>query len=171
MSMSFQLTGTQPHGVLRWGLRLPLWLYRLHLGWLLGERFLMLTHVGRKSGRLRHTVIEVVHHDRPTDTYFITSGWGEKPDWYRNLQKTPVVTIHVGRRELAIIAARAPVDDATRVLLDYAHQHPVAFRELSRVMLGRRLNGTPEDCQMLAESVPVVALRPRSKSAEVENKR
>jgi deazaflavin-dependent oxidoreductase (nitroreductase family) len=162
MNVSSQLTRTRPHGVLRWGLRLPIWLYRLHLGWLLGERFLLLTHVGRKSGRLRHTVIEVVHHDRPTDTYYITSGWGEKSDWYRNLQKTPAVTLHVGQRELAVTATRTPIDEATHVLLEYTRQHPVAFRELSQVMIGRHLNGTPEDCQMLAESVPVVALRPRS---------
>ena len=30
-------------GLLRFGVRLPLWLYRLHLGWLLGERLLRLT--------------------------------------------------------------------------------------------------------------------------------
>jgi deazaflavin-dependent oxidoreductase (nitroreductase family) len=165
MTMTVQLTGVQPHGLLRWGLRLPIWLYRLHLGWLLGERFLMLAHVGRKSGRWRHTVIEVVQHDRITDTYFITSGWGEKSDWYQNLQKTPQATIQVGRRELAVTAARVPVADATRVLLAYALQHPVAFRELSRVMIGRPLTGMPKDCQMLAEAVPVVALRPGSTSA------
>ena len=30
--------------------KLPLLLYRLRLGWLLGRRFMLLTHVGRRSG-------------------------------------------------------------------------------------------------------------------------
>jgi len=34
-------------------LRMPVWLYRLHLGWLLGNRFLCIAHRGRKSGKLR----------------------------------------------------------------------------------------------------------------------
>ncbi len=33
------------------------------LGWLQGSRFLMLTHIGRKSGLARQTNIEVVGHD------------------------------------------------------------------------------------------------------------
>lgn len=34
--------------------KLPLVLYRLHLGWLLGTRFMQLTHVGRRSGAALH---------------------------------------------------------------------------------------------------------------------
>ncbi len=163
--MSMPLNGVQPHGLLRWGLRLPVWLYRWHLGWLLGERFLMLTHVGRNSGRLQHAVIEVVRHNQLTDTYFIISSWGEKSDWYQNLQKTPKATIQIGRRELAVTATRAPIAIATLVLLTYAFRHPAAFRELSRVMVGRPLTILPEDCRLLAEAVPVVALRAGSTAA------
>jgi deazaflavin-dependent oxidoreductase (nitroreductase family) len=157
--MSMPLTSVQPRGLLRWSLRLPLWLYRWHLGWLLGERFLMLTHVGRNSGRLQHTVIEVVRHNQLTDTYFIISDWGEKSDWYQNLQETPEATIQIGRRERAVTATRAPVTVATLVLLTYAFRHPATFRELSRGMVGRPLTILPEDCRLLAEAVPVVALR------------
>jgi deazaflavin-dependent oxidoreductase (nitroreductase family) len=157
--MSVQLPDVQPHGLWRWGRRLPIWMYRWHFGWLLGERFLMLTHVGRNDGRLHHTVSEVVRHNQLTDTYFIISGWGEKTDWYQNLQKTPEATIQIGRRERAVTATRAPVAVATLVLLTYAFRHPAAFRELSRVRAGRPLTILPEDCRLLAEAIPVVALR------------
>ena len=76
-------------GLLRFGLRFPVVLYRRHLGWLLGDRFLMLTHIGRKSGQPHQTVLEVVRHDGQTGEYVIASGWRGKSDWYRNLQKTP----------------------------------------------------------------------------------
>jgi len=38
-----------PRGLVRLAFRAPIWLYRAHLGWLLGYRFVLLTHTGRKS--------------------------------------------------------------------------------------------------------------------------
>jgi hypothetical protein len=90
--MSTKLSDTKlPHGVLRWLLRMPIWLHRLHMGWLLGDHFLMLTHIGRKSGLPRQSVLEVVGHDEATGIYIIASGWGEQADWLRNIQKHPNV--------------------------------------------------------------------------------
>lgn len=40
--------------------RMPNGLYRARLGWLLGKRFLMLLHMGRKSGLVRRAVVEVI---------------------------------------------------------------------------------------------------------------
>jgi hypothetical protein len=61
-------------------LHIPLILLGLHLGWLLGKRFLMITYMSRKSGRSHQTVLEVVNHDKATGEYIIASGWGEKSD-------------------------------------------------------------------------------------------
>lgn len=47
----------KPRGALKWGYNLPIALYRLRLGWLLGHHFLMLTHRGRKSGHLRRNLL------------------------------------------------------------------------------------------------------------------
>jgi deazaflavin-dependent oxidoreductase (nitroreductase family) len=155
-----------PRGLLRLGVRLPIWLYRARLGWLLGDRFLMLTHIGRKSGLPRHVVLEVVSHDKATNTYLIASGWGEKSDWFRNIQKTPQVVVHAGRQRFDAIAVRLPVDEAERELLNYARRHPSAFRSLAGLMLGQRLEGTEENCHLLAQSIPLVALRPNNRTAQ-----
>lgn len=40
-------------------LRAPSMLYRHYLGWMLGRRFVMVTHVGRRSGRQYRTVLEL----------------------------------------------------------------------------------------------------------------
>ena len=149
-----------PRGLARLAARLPIWLYRARLGWLLGDRFLMLTHTGRKSGLPRRVVLEVVHHNKDTGTYVIASGWGEKSDWFRNIQKTPQVTIHAGSRRFEAVAVRLSLEEAERELLDYARRHPIAFRELAGLMAGQRLKGTPEDCHLLACSIPLVVLRP-----------
>ncbi len=148
-----------PRGLLRLGFRLPIWLYRARLGWLLGNRFLMLVHVGRKSGQSRRVVLEVVKHDKSSNTYYVVSGWGEKADWYRNILATPQVVVHVGRRKWDAQAERVSADGGGRVMLDYARRHPIALRELSRIM-GYKWDGTQADAAALGRMVPVVALRP-----------
>ena len=49
----------------RWLVRAPIWLYRARLGFLFGERLLMLEHTGRKSGLLRLAVLEIVARPAP----------------------------------------------------------------------------------------------------------
>ncbi len=147
---------------LRWLSRLPIWLYRAHLGWLLGHRFLLLTHTGRKSGLKRRTVLEVVRHDQKTGVYIIASGWGEKADWLRNIERTPDVTVQSGREHFDAKAVRLPVAEAAREFADYTKRHPAAARTLARFLIGERLSGSEENCQRLAETIPLVALRPNA---------
>jgi hypothetical protein len=72
--------GSKPTGAKRLAFRLPIYLYRLNLGWLLGNRFLLLVHRGRKSGLLRETVLEVLLHDPATRESVVLSAGGEKSD-------------------------------------------------------------------------------------------
>jgi deazaflavin-dependent oxidoreductase (nitroreductase family) len=147
---------------MRWTFRFPILFYRLHLGWLLGGLFLMLTHVGRKGDKRRHVVVEVVDHDRATDTYYIASGFGEKSDWFQNIRKNPETAVHVGRRHFATLTKRLSADEGKKHLAIYAREHPFAFSELSGLMLGERLNPTPDNTRHLAEEIPMVALRPKA---------
>jgi deazaflavin-dependent oxidoreductase (nitroreductase family) len=149
-----------PRGLSRFLFRLPIWLYRFRLGWLMGGRFLLLNHIGRKSGQPHQTVLEVVRHDKQTDTYIIASGFGEGSDWYRNLLKRPQVTIQVGSRKLAVVAERLSPPEGAAEMTDYAHRHPTAARNLARFM-GYGVNGSEEDYAEVGKLVPFVALRPQ----------
>ena len=153
---------TPPGKILRLGLRLPIWLYRLHLDRLLGGRFLMLIHAGRKSGLPRQTVIEVVQHDKATNTYYVVSGWGEKSDWYQNIRKSPRVTIHVGGRKFQAEAEFIPVEKAIEIMESYAREHATAFRELSALFLGERMQPGSDAPRRLAEKMPMVAFHVHS---------
>jgi deazaflavin-dependent oxidoreductase (nitroreductase family) len=157
--------GASLHRPLRPLLRLPIWLYRAHLGWLLGDRFLMLTHRGRKSGLPRQTVLEVVRHDKATGTYIIVSGWGEKADWCRNIQQDPRVRVQVGGRRFPARAARLTADEATREIADYARRHPLAYRQLAKLLIGQ-LTGTEADYRTMAAGMPMFALRPAGLPAQ-----
>lgn len=154
------LGNKKPGGLLLLGFRLPIWLYRLHLGWILGERFLLLTHTGRKSGLSRHTVIEVVGHDKPTGAYFVVSAFGDKADWLLNIKKNPDVMITVKRRSMPARARCLPEADSVRVLLDYAIRHPIAFRGISTLLTGKSMQATEENCHQFVKSMPMVAFEP-----------
>lgn len=158
--MESKLTNQQPRGLLRFFLRMPILLYHAHLGWLLGGRFLLLTHTGRKSGLPRQVVLEVVHHDAETDAYFVAAGWRGKADWFKNIQINSAVQIMTSSRSLKATAAVMQLVEAAATFYIYARRYPLAFRELSRIMMGKALQPNQEDCFRLAKSVPLVMLTP-----------
>ena len=129
--------------------RAPVWLYRMRLGFLLGNRMLLLEHRGRRSGRRRYAVLEVV--DRPTpDTFVIVSGFGASSQWYHNLLADPHVRISVGwRRNAAAVATLLSPDAAEAALGRYAEQHPRTWDRL-RKTLEAALNATDLQLPMFA---------------------
>ncbi|MCC6453886.1 MAG: nitroreductase family deazaflavin-dependent oxidoreductase [Caldilineaceae bacterium] len=165
--MSTPLLTNPPSGILRWFLRAPIQLYRLGLGSVLGGRFLLLNHTGRKSGQAHQAVVEVVAHDRATDTYYIASGWGYKANWYKNLLASPTVTIQVGRRKLSVRAETLSPEAGAQILLNYRVRHPFAARELSRLIGLDIYSGPPEKLdEVVRESLPMIALRPRNQTGQ-----
>ncbi len=148
-----------PRGCSRLIWRLPASLYRLRLGWLLGSHFLLLTHTGRKSGLPRYVALEVVRRDKASDTYFVAAGFGEKSDWYLNLQKTPQAEIQCGFRQVKVTARRLPLEEAEREIRKYACRFPFVLRLLTRIA-GVPFDGTDESLRSLSRSVPVIALSP-----------
>ena len=149
-----------PRGLSRLLYRLPILFYRAGLGWLLGKRFLLLTHTGRISGLPRQAVLEVIRFDRDRDSYYVVSGFGEQADWFRNIQLTPEVEITVGRRCKEALAETLPQEDAERELLDYARRYPLAARLLTR-LLGYRVDGSEEGYRTLARRLKIVRFYPR----------
>jgi deazaflavin-dependent oxidoreductase (nitroreductase family) len=148
-----------PRGMARKLFRLPIKLFRLHLGWLLMGHFLLLTHIGRKSGLPRQTILEVLLHDKARDVYYVLAGWGEQSDWVKNIEKTPQVTISVGRRRFRALASRLSPEEAELKVIAYGRQHPLLIRYLPR-LLGYRIDRTEEDLRALARLGIVVAFEP-----------
>ena len=153
------LTSKVPTGLLRWLLRIPITLYRLGLGGLLGGRFLLINQIGRKSGKIRQTVVEVAGHDRDSDTYYVASGWGYRSNWYRNLLAHPDVSIQVGYRKLLVHAEILSPEAGAQVLVMFRRQHPVAAGELGSIM-GLQIGGASDDtlATIVRDSLPIVAL-------------
>lgn len=147
---------TKPKGITRFLVRLPIKLYQYGLGWILGGRFIRLTHTGRKSGKIRQTVLEVVRYDRDSDTYVVASGWGEKSDWFQNVLQRPQVEVQVGRRKAQAVAERLTSEQGELEMLDYGRRYPRTIKTLARVM-GYQIENTEEDIRQLGHALPMVA--------------
>jgi deazaflavin-dependent oxidoreductase (nitroreductase family) len=152
-------TPDPPSGWKRLLWRAPIWLYRLGLGGLMGDHFLLLTHTGRSSGLPRQAVLEIVDRDDENQIYYVVSGFGEKADWYKNIIQNPEATIQVGWKKIAAIAEQVPFEDAVQFILDYAQRHPQAIKTLIQIM-GYPLGDTEEDYRTFAQIVPVIGFRP-----------
>ncbi|MFD8563667.1 nitroreductase family deazaflavin-dependent oxidoreductase [Streptosporangium canum] len=147
-----------PSGLRRALWRLPIHLYRVGLGRLLGGRVMLLTHVGRLSGKPRHAVIEVVEHD--ARGYVAASGFGPRADWYRNITKTPDVVLHVGGRISPAVARPLPAEEGGDIMARYAPRHPAAARRLCAIM-GFAVDGSVEDYREVGRHIPFVRFVPR----------
>jgi len=158
--MPQQISNPQPpRGFKRFFFRLPIWLYRLGCGWLLGKRFLLLNHIGRRSGLPRQTVLEVVNYEADTDTFFIASGFGKQSDWYRNLLKTPAVTIQVGRWQMNVMTHPLTPEESGEAMVNYARRYPKAARLICR-QVGYQIDGSEDDYRVIGqEAIPFVELQ------------
>lgn len=147
-----------PTGFERFVVRMPIFLYRIGLGFVFGKRFLILTHTGRNSGLKRFVVLEVVHHDLVNDRYFIASGWGEKSNWYQNVANNPNVEFQIKNQKFNAYATKLENEKAADVLFLYASKHPNASPILSKRIIGQRLEPSKVNCILMADYVPVVML-------------
>lgn len=159
------MTGQRPQPV-RWAkpiFNAPSWLYRRNMGWLLGDRFLEVTHIGRKSGKERFAVLEVVQHDRSSGESVVASAYGPTADWYRNLQEKPAVRIRQGRREYVPEQRILDTDEIRQIANRFASDHPLEARAANRVMaaIGAVPYGTFSNPADLFASFPMVAFRPQ----------
>ena len=156
-------SGHQPGPVGRRVLRAPLWLYDRGLGWVLGKRFLCLTHTGRRSGRRHRTVLEVVGPGRRPGEVVVLSGLGVTADWYRNVRAGGMVEVTLARRSFRAEHRVLGADEAVAVLVGYERRNrwvaPVVRRVLSR-LVGWDYDGSDGARRRLAGELPMVALWP-----------
>ena len=68
------------HSLLWFLFRFPVRLYRWHLGWLFGRRCLLLTHIGRRTGLKRQTVLEEVEYRSEGPEAVVVSGFGPRSE-------------------------------------------------------------------------------------------
>lgn len=149
----------KPRGPFKWLLHVPVHLFHLHLGFLFGLRFVMITHTGRRSGRTFQTVVEVVEHDEDTDEFIVCSGTGPRADWYLNVTAAPASQVQVGNRSWRPTQRLVSNEEAARRFADYEARHPKTAAKLLKSM-GRSYDGSDEDRLLMIVGMPMVAFGP-----------
>ena len=150
----------KPSGILRFAFRLPIYLYRLNLGWLLGHRGLLLIHRGRRSGLLRETVLEVVRYTPATKESVVLSAWGERADWYRNIKASPAMEVRTGGERFVPEQRFLGPEENHAVIADYERRHPLAFRIFAKAF-GYPVDEVEAVRREFASSLRLVAFRPK----------
>ena len=148
-----------PTGISRTFFRAPIWIYRIGLGGLLGKKFLLLNHTGRKSGLPRQAVLEVVIHEKDTNTYFVNAGFGPRSQWFQNLRANPEVSIQVGWRKWDVRAEVLPPEQGGEVFRRFAENNKMAATYANA--LGFEVDGSLDDYYQMGTMMIFVALRPR----------
>jgi deazaflavin-dependent oxidoreductase (nitroreductase family) len=151
-----------PAGLTRLLFRMPIHLYRLKLGWLLGTRLLLLNHIGRVSGKPRQTILEVAEHDATNNSYVVASGWGPTAAWYRNVLHTPEVSIQVGTRTIPVTALPLDEDEGADTFVRYASRHRTTAKYVLPRVLGFSVDGSDADFRAVGQRMPFVRFLPRA---------
>jgi len=78
-----------------------------------GNKMLVLSSWGRKSHKPRHTMLSyVIVGERE----YVSSGWGARTDWYKNILANPHVTVQVGGRVYSARARRVQdISETTKI--------------------------------------------------------
>ena len=149
--------------------RAPVYLYRWRLGWLFGHRCLLLTHIGRRTGLRRQTVLEVVEYRKEGLEVVVVNGFGPDSDWLRNIELKGGEEVTVGTLHFAASHRFLGEEEAMKVMEGYEHRNrfitPIVRRGLSWI-LGWQYRGTESDRLRLVRQLLLIAFRPRALEAQ-----
>jgi deazaflavin-dependent oxidoreductase (nitroreductase family) len=143
--------------------RLPLPLYRRGWGALLGDTFLLLTHAGRKTGKLHFTAAMVLRYDPGTREAVICSAWGPDTDWIRNIRARPAVRVQIGRESFTPQQRFLSEEESLAVMAGFRCQHPGRLRLLTWI-LGWGDLGSDTAARDFVRARPFVSFRPADPS-------
>jgi deazaflavin-dependent oxidoreductase (nitroreductase family) len=132
---------------------------------LFGHRFLLLTHIGRRTGKRFQTVLEVLEYRSGSREAVVMSGFGRNADWLRNIATTDSAEIDIASEHFRVASRFLDEDEAMSVMSGYEHRNrfilPIVRSVLSG-LLGWRYTGTEEQRRKLVRILPLIAFRPRS---------
>ena len=119
-----------------------------------GNRMLLLTTTGRKTGQPRTKPVAYLADGDALVIVAGAAGAAKHPDWWLNLESHAVAQVQVGRRRLRMSATRALPEEQQRLWTRYPAQHALFDKMQKRV----------------SREIPVVILRPLSEPSPAQEK-
>ena len=153
--------GKPPSGLLKFFFKVPLYVHKMGLGgWerLIGAEWMLIATTGRKTGKRREAMVDVMDYDKSTDTYYIEAAYGARADWYRNIQNHPVFEAQVGRRKFHARAAPLSSADTGEMLVQFFRRKPAYTRSVM-AMVGMKFKDEDE-LRTLGSNLTLLAVYP-----------
>jgi deazaflavin-dependent oxidoreductase (nitroreductase family) len=152
-----------PGPILRQALRLPAGLYGVGAGRLLGHRFLLLTHRGRRTGRLHRTMLEVVRWDPDKGEATVMSGFGPDANWRLNVLAGGSVEVQIATLKFKPLVRSLGREEAASAIADYERRNRLArpiVRSVFSHLAGFRYDGSTAARRRLVEALPLLGFSP-----------
>ena len=153
--------GKPPSGLLKFFFKVPLYVHKMGFGgWekLIGAEWMLIATTGRKTGKRREAMVDVMDYDQSTDTYYIEAAYGARADWYRNIQRNPVSAAQVGRRKLHARAMPRSSPDTGEMLVQFYRRKPAYTRSVM-AMVGMKFKDEDE-LRTLGSNLTLLAVQP-----------
>jgi len=135
----------------------PRIVYAIGLGPLIGNIVLLLTTIGRKSGKPRVTPLQYEEID---GKIYLVSALGPKADWFRNIQANSKVEVRVKSQKFSGLAEA--ITDTKRIadfLEVRLRRHPRMIRAMLHAE-GIRMPPERSDLEQYATQLTLVAIKP-----------
>lgn len=151
----------RPSALLKFFFKTPLLLHKLGLGgWerLIGAQWMLITTIGRKTGKRRETMVDVMDYDKANNIYYIEAAYGTRADWYKNIQINPVFEAQVGRKKFKARAGTLSTEGAGELLVQFYRRKPAYTRSVM-AMAGMKFNGEDE-LRELGKNLMLLEVKP-----------
>ncbi|RJP53840.1 MAG: nitroreductase family deazaflavin-dependent oxidoreductase [Anaerolineaceae bacterium] len=152
----------RPNRLLKFFFKIPVWLHKMGFGgWerLIGAQWMLITTTGRKTGRRREVMVDVMDYNEATDTYYIEAAYGARADWLRNIQSNPIFEAQVGRRNFKARANAISSEGASELLVQFYRRKPAYTRSVM-AMAGMKFKNEDE-LRAIGKGLMLLAVRPQ----------
>jgi deazaflavin-dependent oxidoreductase (nitroreductase family) len=120
---------------------------------------MLLTHVGRHSGKVRRTVLAVLRFDEQTKEIYAVSAW-KGSDWYYKIQAATTLQVETGFVRYVPVQRTLSPEAITTTFIDYRKRHPIFSRMICRIP-GWKWDSSYEEFLELAHTLRGVAFSPK----------
>jgi deazaflavin-dependent oxidoreductase (nitroreductase family) len=141
----------------------PIWLHEIGLGRLAGGRYLVISSVGRSTGRVRRAAVMVLRDDASTGEIFVVAGTHET-HWYRNVCAQPAVEVWRAGKRFRPVQRLLTTTEVAALLLAVRRDHPREAR-IQAAFFGWPWPSSPGEVTLLAAGLGGVAFRPAAAGA------
>jgi deazaflavin-dependent oxidoreductase (nitroreductase family) len=140
----------------------PRLLYAIGLGPLVGNVILLLTTIGRKSGKRRVTPLQ---YEEIEGKIYLGAALGQKTDWVRNIRANPKVEVRLKAQRL--LGSAETITDPKQIadfLEVRLQRHPKMIGAMLRAE-GMQIPPQRSDLERYASQLTLVAITPDKGSA------